>query len=438
MLSACGVAYNSSKVPDDDKNVVVVPLNVATAEQANRSKYRPRQLPKAFFQNAGGARGMRGIGTTPEPVVDAQNRPTSLAMRVPPSAPDAPYHIGIGDVLILATKNSGSTVQELSGLLAAQSRRQGYTVQDDGAIAIPDVGRVPVAGKTLEDAEALVFDTLVRNQIDPSFSLEIAEFNSKRVSIGGAVKNPTVVPIQLTPLRLSEALSAAGGIGTDDQKYTTIRIYRDGVLYQIPLSEYLKQPALQKLRLAADDSIFVDTEYELQKAQAYFTEQITLADYRQRARAAALTELDTEINLRRAALDEARSNFQSRMELGGVKRDYVYVAGEVTKPSRFALPFGQQATLADALYDGGAFSNKTGDPTQIYVLRASPSKANPNLVTALHLDARNAANLVTSTRLQMRPNDVIFVAEQPVTRWNRVLQQVVPSLITSSVAAASN
>jgi polysaccharide export outer membrane protein len=61
----------------------------------------------------------------------------------------------------------------------------------------------------------------------------------------------------------------------------------------------------------------------------------------------------------------------------------------------------------------------------------------PASITALHLDARNAANFLLATRLELRPNDVIFVAEQPVTRWNRVIQQIVPSVITSSIAAAS-
>ena len=41
-----------------------------------------------------------------------------------------------------------------------------------------------------------------------------------------------------------------------------------------------------------------------------------------------------------------------------------------------------------------------------------------------------------ATRFELRPDDVIFIAEQPVTRWNRVIQQITPSLITSVTAAA--
>jgi len=198
-----------------------------------------------------------------------------------------PYEIGIGDVVLLATPRAAGSVEQLTGLLAAQNARQGYTVQDDGSINIPDVGRVRIAGLTIEDAEAALFQRLVENQIDPTFSLEISEFNSRRVSIGGAVSQPTVVPVTLTPLYLEEALAAAGGITVEDQDYASIRLYRDGTLYQIPLSQLYSRASLTKTRLLPGDAIFVDTEYELARAQEYFAQQITLVQARQAARASA-------------------------------------------------------------------------------------------------------------------------------------------------------
>ena len=433
-LSACGSAYISPDVAaKEDGSVRVVSLTADTITTANKSKYRPKQLPVVFFQNAGGVGSLRGAGALPEPALQQERRPVALETRIPPEVPRTPYEIGVGDVILLATKSGRGTVEELSGLLAAQNSRQGYTVQDDGAIAIPDVGRIQLAGMTLEGAEGAVFQALVENQIDPSFSLEIAEFNSKRVSIGGAVARPTVAPITLTALTLDEALSAAGGINTRDLDFATVRIYRDGELYQIPLSEYLRRCDLQKTRLTAGDSVFVDTEFQLEKAQAYFAEQITLAQFRQSARLQALAELQAEVALRRASLTEERSNFQAREALDGIDRDYVYLTGEVNKPGRFDLPLGRQASLADALYEEGGFNTETGDPSQIYVLRGA---TRGDQITAYHLDARNVVNLVKATRFQMRPNDIIFVAEQPVTRWNRALQQMMPSLILAGASRA--
>jgi polysaccharide export outer membrane protein len=52
-------------------------------------------------------------------------------------------------------------------------------------------------------------------------------------------------------------------------------------------------------------------------------------------------------------------------------------------------------------------------------------------VTAWHLDARNAANFVLATQFELRPNDIIFIEEQPITRWNRAFQQFFPTVFTA-------
>lgn len=441
LLAGCGAIYESPAVLPGSAagaKVRVVPITPESALVANRSSYTPRALPAAFSQVAGGGGGLRGAGALPEPAFQPQSRPAELELRVPPPVQPGPYRIGVSDVVLLATPQSGTTVSELSGLLAAQNRRQGYTVQDDGAIAIPDVGRIPVAGLTLEEAEALVFQRLVENQIDPEFSLEIAEFNSRKVSIGGAVAKPGVAPITLRPLYLDEALAGAGGVSVADRDYASVRIYRDGTLYQIPLTQLYARDGLRRIQLVAGDSVFVDTAYELDQASAYFQEQIRLAEFRQGARNAALNELQAEVSLRRAALQEARQNFTSRLELGAEKRDYVYLAGEVGQQGRFPLPYNQRASLADALYDEArGVPTETGNVARIYVLRGSSDPRDFDAITAWQLDASNAANLLLATRFELRPNDVIFVAEQPVTAWNRVIRQIIPSLITTGVGSVT-
>ncbi len=440
LLAGCGVVYQTPSVREGvsrDSKVQVVQITPETLLAANRSTFAPKSLPGVFSATAGAGGSLRGVGEVPDTAFLPEGRPDVLETRVPPPVQDGPYTIGVGDVVLLATPQAGNTIEELSGLLAAQNSRQGYTVQDDGAIAVPDVGRVPVAGLTLEEAEAVVFRRLVEAQIDPSFSLEIAEFNSKRVSIGGAVNTPTIAPISLTPLRLDQAIVAAGGITVVDQDYATIRIYRDGTIYQIPLAEFYSQPDLQKVRLTDGDSVFVDTEYDLAKAESYFSEQILLANFRASVRASAINELQTEVSLRRADMSEARDNFSTRLELDSVERDYVYLTGEIAEQSRYPLPFDRKAVLADALYgDAGGVPNQTASSRNIYVLRASPDPRDFGAVTAWQLDLRNAANMLLATRFELRPNDVVFIAEQPVTKWNRVVNQITPSIINLTASAA--
>ncbi len=442
LLSGCGVGYNSPAVRDvssADSKVRVMPITGETVLIANSSAYQPQGLPSVFFATAGSGGTLRGTGALPDPASLPEARPASMETRLPPTPPRSPYKIGVGDVVILATPQSGSTVAELSGLLAAQNRRQGYTVQDDGAIAIPEVGRVQIADMTLEEAEAALFTKLVENQIDPAFSLEIAEFNAHKVAIGGAVKSPTVVPITLTPLTLDAALAAAGGVATTaNRDYTTIRIYRDGAIYQIPLKDLYTRANLQKVPLAEGDSIFVDTEFDLAQAESYFAEQIQLASFRNSSRQQALSELQTAVSLRRADMAEARANFQSRIDLDSVDRDYVYLTGEVGKQGRYPLPFDHKAVLADAIWgQGSGLPTTTANVAQIYVLRGSTDPREFGATTAWQLDARNAANLILATRFELRPNDVVFVAEQPVTRWSRVVTQITPSLIGLGVNSVS-
>lgn len=417
----------------------VISITPETTLLANRSPYQPQTLPAIFSQTAGGGNGVRGGGALPKPALHNEQRPSALETRIPPQTDPGPYRIGVGDVLVLAAPQTGNTVEKLSGLLAAQNRRQGYTVQDDGTISIPDVGRIQLAGLTMRDAESELFQRLVENKFDPAFSIEISEFNARKVSIGGAVKQASVVPITLSPLYLDQALSMVGGVTVADRDYASVRLYRNGTLYQIPLGKLYMRNEGARIRVLDGDSIFVDAEYDLDKAKAYFEEQIQFAEFRQGTRHAALVNLSTEISLRRQALEEARTNYQSRIELGAVKRDYVYLTGEVGTQSRYALPFNQTASLADALYDqAGGIPTKTANVREIYVLRGSNDPREFDSITAWQLDGRNATNFLLATRFELRPDDVIFVSEQPVTRWSRVVGQITPSLITAPIGAVSN
>ena len=431
---ACGVSYHSPSVKSelDGAPVDIVSLSAKSAVQANASPYTPRQLPAAFFAAAGSGGGTVGAGALPSvPEVPSKARVSLETYPLPDITPEA-YRIGMGDVLLLATRNDRSTVEQLSGLLAAQNRRQGYTVRDDGSIAIPDIGTISMAGLTLKEAEDQLFETLMRNQIDPSFSLEVSAFNSQKITVGGAVRTATLVPVTLRPLTLGEALTAAGGLMVKDAEFATIRIYRNGTLYQIPVQTYKQTPAHASKFLRSGDAIYVDTTYDLDRALEFYRAQISVISLRSDARGAALAALQTEINIRRAALNEQRSLFEGRQALGAAPRDYVYMTGEVNSQSRFALPYGQQATLADVLFGQGGFDTTTGNPREIYVLRG---QENSDRITAYHLNAGNAAALVTATGFEMRPNDVVFVEEQPITKWSRALQQIFPALLAEARTA---
>lgn len=436
-LSACGVIYTSPSVSTQTEglDVRVLPVTAESVLFANRTPYQPRGIPAAFYQTAGVSGDIRGLGALPEPPAFPEQSPERLELRLPPAVDPEPYRIGVGDGLRLATRGRPDTEDPLAGSIIENGARQEYIVRDDGAIAIPEVGPVAIAGMTLEAAEEAIFGRLIEAGIDPTFSLEISQFNSQRASVGGAVRSPALVPITLNTVDLGQAITAAGGLTVEDAEFASIRIYRDGSLYQIPLEEFFANGAYQNIPVMAGDAIFVDLSYDLDRAVEFYERQIDIIALRRTDRAAALQELTVEVDLQRGALAEQRANFLARQDLGAEVRDYVYLAGEVSEQSRWPLPYGQVATLADVIYDNGGFPTATADASQIYVLRASSDPREFGAVTAWHLDARNAVSITLATRFEMRPDDIVFIEEQVITSWNRALNQLLPSIFNSAAAA---
>ena len=442
-LAGCGVIYTAPSVsdgrplgsaPSTDYDVEVVSLTYESAAAANLVTYVPPRLPLAFQPDAAtrSTASMRPPGLPGLPPVTARpmTRPPFIEDQFPPLTEPESYRIGVSDELLLSV-NGTTTLENLPGLISAQSKRQGYIVQDDGAIAIPDAGRIRVANMTLADAESEIFQALVNAGIDPSFSLEIAEFNSQRVSVGGMVGQPTLVPITLKPLYLHEAVQLAGGVVTPDPSTTRVQLFRDGRIYQIGLERFETDPATQRVVLRDGDSIYVSSEYRVDEAQRYFEEQLRLRQEQIQG-----TQFQIQIEqlqaqreqLANEILTEEREQFKDRLELGAVERPYAYRAGEVRRPGRMPLPFERSMSLADVLFDEGGIEIQFGDYGAIYVIRAAADPQANGSLTAYHLNAGNAVNLAAATRFEIRPNDVVFVAEQPVTSWNRAISQILPQI----------
>jgi polysaccharide export outer membrane protein len=104
-----------------------------------------------------------------------------------------------------------------------------YTVDTDGSITFPYIGRVQVGGKTTREIEegltkALVPDWLKRGQV----SVEIAQYRSRSIYVMGEVRTPGRYNIE-GPMTLLEVIANAGS--TTDAASNTIIVqrYKDGV-----------------------------------------------------------------------------------------------------------------------------------------------------------------------------------------------------------------
>ena len=459
ITAGCSAIYTAPGVddgsifgePDTDLDVRIIAMTNESTIAANLTPYVPARLPVGLQMGATGKieidrNFLPQVTTPPTPVAPSRTgvRPGFIPDNLPPPSSPEPYRLGITDVLLLAVNNAGATLDQLPGLITAQSKRQGFVIQDDGAIAIPDVGRVRVAGMTVQDAEAAVFQALVTAGVDPSFSIEIAEFNSQRVSIGGAVRSPSLVPVTLKPLFLNEAINTAGGLTATDPKTAKIQLFRGGQTYQMSVDRFLSDPSLGQIILRDGDSIYVIDEFDEESARAFFNEQIAIrqqiradAQFREQVRVQAIA---AENARRRIELDKLKAEidlFKTRLELGAVRRDYAYLAGEVRQTVRFPLPFENKAVLADLLFDKTTIDIKTADYGAIYVLRRSTDPEEASGVTAYHLNAANAVNLVLASQFELRAGDVVFITEQPIASWNRAFSQALPQLFLSAANIAS-
>lgn len=457
-IAGCGVAYTSPSVRDGnplgdasgtDYDVEVIRLTEETARAANLQPYVPARLPLPFqpgaaerTRNAVRASLPENLIPPPEPQFLPERRPSFISDRFPPITAPEPYRIGPADVVLLSV-NTPATLDDLPGLISAQSKRQGYVVQDDGSIAIPDAGRVQIGGLTIQDAEAEIFRALVAAGIDPSFSLEIAEFNSQRATVGGEVAAPQLVPITLKPLYLHEAIQAAGGLTVSDPSVAKIQLFRGSEVYQIGGDRFLADPATRQIVLRDGDSIYVASEFDDEAARLYFDQQLALrqTQIQQTQSALTLTNVISQVQENELARQAAeRQIFLERLELQAVDRPFAYVTGEVKKPVRIPLPFERKASLADVLFDKEVqgLTIREADYGEIYVIRAASDPRLMGKLTAYHLNAENAVNLAAATRLEIHPNDVVFVSEQPITAWNRVITQIFPQIFLQAATIASN
>ncbi len=130
------------------------------------------------------------------------------------------YPLGPGDDL------------EISGAEIDRPPDRSARIDSEGAVQVPLVGRVHVAGLTVEQAEQELNKQLSEYIRTPQIAINVRELRSQPISILGAVNSPGVHQVQ-GHQTLLEMLSQAGGIQADAGY--SIRITRELAWGCIPL-----------------------------------------------------------------------------------------------------------------------------------------------------------------------------------------------------------
>jgi polysaccharide export outer membrane protein len=135
-----------------------------------------------------------------------------------------------------------------------------FRVAPDGTVDVPYIHRIQVRGLEPQQIADLIRAKLVEGQIlhDPSVSIDVKEYNSKRVVVLGQVQKPGPFPL-IPGLTFIQAISLAGGfnaMANRDRVTLTRRTGQDSRTIVLS-ADAITDGSLPDFPLQAGDTIFV-------------------------------------------------------------------------------------------------------------------------------------------------------------------------------------
>lgn len=108
-----------------------------------------------------------------------------------------------------------------------QTLSQTVTVAPDGSVAYPLIGKLAVGGRTVGEAASELTAALRPYLRDPAVTIAVVAEGADNVLVLGDVKTPGKYSLPGTS-RLTDAIAAAGGLGSTNGEYPTARVSLDG------------------------------------------------------------------------------------------------------------------------------------------------------------------------------------------------------------------
>jgi len=237
-------------------------------------------------------------------------------------------------------------------------------VGSKGNILLGDVGSISAVNRTLDDIYEEISNILIGKGIKPNFQLELTKFASKKAYLIQKNSSNIAIPLTSTAITLRELILQNKSSVTSNDGLSIILLKRNKQVFRMTEDQIL-DPKSQDIWIIDGDHIEIES-----------------------------------------------LNY---------KPGQVFALSGAGSAHVVSIDPSKRETLADILFaENGALNNLLAKRSEVYLLRGK----NPSI--AYHLDAQNVSRILVAAKTELRPNDIVYVADRPIISFSRTLAEILP------------
>ena len=233
-----------------------------------------------------------------------------------------------------------------------------------GNILIRGVGSLKAKNRSLAEVQTDITRILMDKGLTPNFQLEVTGFESKKFFLVTENNGTKALPLTDTVVDLKDAVLSNIATSQGSATFKVVELIRNGVSYRMSWQKMLSGGASNVLIQDGDTIKLKDFDYKLGQ---------------------------------------------------------VFALGGAGNAELVPIDPSKRETLADILFSPkGALNNLLAKRSEVYLLRGR----NPSV--AYHLDAQNVSRILVAAQTELRPNDIVYVADRPIISFSRTLAELNP------------